>query len=124
MSPRMRSVATPSVTGFSSEDEMKVNAYTNSCMVSVNAKITTVRIPGTESGSTVFTNAPMMVQPSTIAASSISRGTDFKNPMNNQVQNGMVKVGYTTTSDHSESCSPNAATTRDSGRNSSVGGTR
>jgi hypothetical protein len=26
--------------------------------------------------------------------------------MNSQVQNGMVKVGYTTTSDHSESCSP------------------
>src|SRR5580704_8057410 len=124
MSPRIRSVATPSVTGFSSDDEMNVRAYTNSCMVSVKAKMTTVRIAGTESGSTVFTNAPMMVQPSTIAASSISRGTDLKNPMNSQVQNGIVKVGYTRTRDHSESCSPSTETTRDSGRNSRVGGTR
>src|ERR1700693_1066851 len=119
MSPRTRSVATPRVTGFSSEDGMKVRAYTNSCMVSVNAKMTTVRIAGTDSGSTVFTNAPMTVHPSTIAASSISRGTDLKNPMNSQVQNGIVKVGYTSTRDHSESCSPNTETTRDSGRNSS-----
>src|SRR5215469_5440482 len=103
MSPRIKSVATPSVTGFSSEEEMNVSAYTNSCMVSVNAKMTTVRIAGSESGSTVFTKAPIMVQPSTIAASSISRGTDLKNPISSQVQNGIVKVGYTTTSDHSES---------------------
>src|ERR1051326_9295004 len=81
-------------------------------------------MPGTESGSTVFMKAPMTVQPSTIAASSISRGTDLKNPMNSQVQNGMVKVGYTSTSDHSESCSPTDATTRDNGRNKRVGGTR
>jgi len=32
----------------------------------------------------------MTVQPSTIAASSISRGTDLKNPISSQVQNGMV----------------------------------
>src|SRR6516162_6116171 len=102
MSPRMRSVATPKVTGFSSEEEMKVSAYTNSCMVSVNAKMITVRIPGSDRGSTVFTNAPMTVQPSTIAASSISRGIDLKNPISSQVQNGMVNVGYTTTSDHTE----------------------
>src|SRR6266446_10611104 len=124
MSPRIRSVATPRVTGFSSDAEMKVSAYTNSCMVSVKAKITTVRMAGSDSGRIVFTNAPTTVQPSTIAASSISRGTDLKNPMNSQVQNGMVKVGYTTTSDQSESCSPKSETRRDSGRNSSVGGTR
>src|SRR5215475_6530954 len=41
----------------------------------------TVSIAGSESGSTVFTNAPSTVQPSTIAASSISRGTDLKNPI-------------------------------------------
>src|SRR6516225_4256800 len=124
MSPRMRSVATPSVTGFSSEEEMKVRAYTNSCMVRVKVKMITVRIAGTDSGSTVFTNAPNTVQPSTIAASSLSRGTDLKNPISSQVQNGIVKVGYTTTSDHSESCRPKSETSRDSGRNSSVGGTR
>src|ERR1700730_10638639 len=103
---------------------MKVSAYTNSCAVSVNAKITTVRMAGTERGRTVFTNAPTTVQPSTIAASSISRGTDLKKPISSQVQNGMVKVGYKTTSDHIESASPSSETTRDSGRNSSVGGTR
>src|SRR5215475_4709267 len=124
MSPRTRSVATPSVTGFSSEEEMKVRAYTNSCIVRVKAKMTTVRIAGTESGSTVFTKAPTTVQPSTMAASSISRGTDLKNPMNNQVQKGIVKVGYTSTSDHRESCNPSKDTTRDSGKNSNVGGTR
>src|SRR6516165_4517933 len=78
----------------------------------------TVSIAGSESGSTVFTNAPSTVQPSTIAASSISRGTDLKNPINSQVQNGIVKVGYTTTSDQSESCSPKSDTRRDSCRNS------
>src|SRR5215510_7462570 len=124
MSPRTRSVATPSVTGFSSEEEMKVRAYTNSCIVSAKAKMTTVRIPGTESGSTVFTKAPTTVQPSTMAASSISRGTDLKKPMNSQVQNGIVKVGYTSTSDQSESCKPSIDTTRDNGRKSNVGGTR
>src|SRR6516165_4866331 len=119
----MRSVATPSVTGFSSDAEMKVSAYTNSCMVSVNAKMTTVRTAGSESGRIVFANAPTTVQPSTIAASSISRGIDLKNPISSQVQNGMVNVGYTTTSDHTESWSPSRVTTRDSGRNSNVGGT-
>src|SRR5437016_9494925 len=93
ISPRIKYVATPKVTGFSLEEEMKVSAYTNSCTVSVNAKITTVRMAGTERGRTVFTNAPTTVQPSTIAASSISRGTDLKKPISSQVQNGMVKVG-------------------------------
>src|SRR5215510_1513444 len=124
MSPRTRSVATPSVTGFSSDEEMKVRAYTNSCMVSVKAKMTTVSIPGIESGSTVFTKAPTAVHPSTIAASSISRGTDLKKPMNSQVQNGMVNVGYTRTSDQRESCKPSTDTTRDNGKKSNVGGTR
>src|SRR5260370_28697873 len=116
MSPRIRSVATPSVTGFSSDEEIKVSAYTNSWMVSVNAKITTVRMAGSDSGRIVLTNAPTRVQPSTIAASSISRGTDLKNPMSSQGQNGMVKVGEITTSDHRESLSPHNVTHRDSGR--------
>jgi hypothetical protein len=40
-----------------------------------------------------LTKAPNKLQPSTIAASSISIGTPLKNPISNQVQNGIVKVG-------------------------------
>src|SRR5260370_35021859 len=91
---------------------MKVSAYTNSCTVSVNAKITTVRMAGTERGRTVFANAPTTVQPSTIAPSSISRGTDLKKPISSQVQNGMGKVGEATTRAHMVSCNPSNVTRR------------
>ena len=59
-----------------------------------------------------------------MAASSSSRGMDLKKPIRSQVENGIVKLGYTTTSDQSVSCRPSAATTRESGMKSSVGGTR
>src|SRR5689334_25330108 len=123
-SPRTRSVVTPSVIGFWSDDDTKVSAYTNSCSVNVKVKITTVRMPGSDSGIAILMKAPNRLQPSTIAASSISTGSDLKKPIKSQVQNGMVKVGYTTTSAHIEFCRPSSAMTRDSGRNSSVGGTR
>ena len=45
------------------------------------------------------------MQPSTSAASSSSTGIDAKYPTSSQVANGRVKVGYVTTSDHSESVS-------------------
>src|ERR1044071_5540060 len=96
----------------------------NSCIVSVKVKMTTVRIPGTDTGRITFTNAPRRLQPSTIAASSIALGTDLKKPIISQVQNGIVKVGYTSASDQSESCRPRREITRESGRKSSVGGTR
>src|SRR6476620_350642 len=96
----------------------------NSCIVSVNVKMTTVRIPGSDTGRITLTNAPSRLQPSTIAASSIALGTDLKKPIISQVQNGMVKVGYTSTRDHRESCMPSSEITRASGRKSNVGGTR
>src|SRR4051812_50193070 len=68
--------------------------------------------------------APNRLQPSTIAASSISTGCALKNPISSQEQNGMVKVGYTSTSDHIEFCNPSSAMIRDSGRKRSVGGNR
>src|SRR6266849_383527 len=103
---------------------MKVKAYTNSCVTSVNVKITTVRIPDVDIGIMSLRNAPQRERPSTIAASSRSRGIDLKNPISSHVENGMVKLGYTRMIDQSESCRPSIATTFESGMNSSVGGTR
>src|SRR6202046_4271426 len=81
-------------------------------------------MPEIEIGTTSRTNAPKRVSPSTIAASSSSRGIDLKNPISNQGENGIVKHGYTNTSDEIVSCRTNIATTRDSGMKSKVGGTR
>src|ERR1700735_1677667 len=103
---------------------MKVSAETNSCVTSVKINITTVRNPESKIGTTSRTNAPKRVSPSTIAASSSSRGIDLKNPISNQVEKGIVKLGYTTTSDQMVSCKPSNATMRDSGIKSKVGGTR
>ena len=59
----------------------------------MKVKITTVRIAGSDSGIAILMKAPNRLQPSTIAASSISGGSALKNPINSQVQNGIVKVG-------------------------------
>src|SRR5256885_16835350 len=83
-----------------------------------------VRIPGTERGRTTRNIAPSRLQPSTRAASVISRGTFLKKPIRSHVQKGIVKVGYTSASDHLLLLSPNPATSWESGRNKSVGGTR
>ncbi|SFH73724.1 hypothetical protein SAMN05216525_101584 [Bradyrhizobium sp. Gha] len=56
-------------------------------------KITTVRIAGTDSGAAFLMKAPNKLQPSAIAASSISTGSALKNPISSQEQNGIVKVG-------------------------------
>lgn len=55
--------------------------------------MTTVRRPGTDSGSTIRTIAPTRPQPSTMADSSTSLGSDLKKPMRSHVQNGTVNVG-------------------------------
>ena len=59
----------------------------------MKVKITTVRMPGSDSGIAILMKAPNRLQPSTIAASSISGGMALKNPISSQVQNGIVKVG-------------------------------
>ncbi|MCY1303340.1 hypothetical protein D9M68_896160 [compost metagenome] len=86
--------------------------------------MTTVSIPLDDSGTTTFRKAPKRLSPSIMAASSISRGTALKNPIISQLQNGTVKLGYTSTSDHSESCSPSAPIMRENGMNKIVGGIR
>src|SRR4051794_37516433 len=96
----------------------------NSCIDNVKAKITRLNKPGTLTGNTMRMAAPSRLQPSTRAASSISRGTCLKKPDMSHVQNGMVNVGYTTTSAKRESCSPNCTMTWESGMNSSDEGTR
>src|SRR5438093_13489097 len=93
-------------------------------MDSVNEKITDVITPGQLTGSTTRRSAPNWPHPSIIAASSISNGTVLKNPMRSQVQNGIVKVGYTTTSDHQVSWRPSSLTTRESGMNRMSAGKR
>jgi hypothetical protein len=90
----------------------------------VNEKIVAVMSPGQLTGRTTRSSAPSWLQPSTMAASSISNGTVLKNPMSSQVQKGMVKVGYTTTSDHQLSCRSSVLTTRASGMNRMMAGTR
>src|SRR5581483_10996935 len=103
---------------------MKVIAYTNSFTTSENVKITTVRIPGTETGNTMRTSAPNLEHPSISAASSSSCGIDLKNPIRSQIANGIVNDGYTTINAHRRSSRLSFDTTRESGRKSSVGGTR
>src|SRR5947209_10280018 len=93
-------------------------------MTSVKAKMAIVRIPGMLTGSTIRNIAPSRLHPSTRAASVISRGTFLKKPMSSQVQNGIVKVGYTSTRAQRVLTRPRPTTSCDSGRNSSVGGTR
>src|SRR2546423_1027548 len=80
-----------------------------------------VRIPGTERGRTTRNIAPSRLQPSTRAASVISRGTFLKKPIRSHVQKGIVNVGYTSASDHLLLLSPNPATSWESGRDESGG---
>ena len=65
----------------------------NSFTQSENAKITTVRIPGSETGKTILRSARSREQPSTRAASSSSCGIVLKNPISSQVANGIVNDG-------------------------------
>ena len=49
---------------------------------------------------------------------------DLKKPIRSQIENGIVMLGYTSTTEKIESCRPSSATTRESGMKSSVGGIR
>src|SRR5919109_4604103 len=103
---------------------MKVIAYTNSLTTSEKVKITTVRIPGSETGKTTENRVRNREAPSTSAASSSSAGIVRKKPIRSHVENGTVNDGYTRMSETSLSWRPSSAITRDMGRNRRVGGTR
>ena len=60
----------------------------------MKAKIDVATRPGATSGSRTRTKAPNRVVPSTIAASSSSRGTPRMKPRSVQIVNGRTKVRY------------------------------
>src|SRR5213592_2750651 len=92
-SPRTSAIGTPRLTVILFTELMNVRAYTNSCNTSVKLNTTTVKIPGTISRGATFRITARRLYPSIIACSSISQGTDRRNPITSQVQNGMVIVG-------------------------------
>jgi hypothetical protein len=66
----------------------------NSFQAWMKAKIEVATSPGATRGSRIFTKAPMRVLPSTIAASSRSRGMPMMNPRSVQIENGSTNVMY------------------------------
>src|ERR1051326_5571194 len=92
-SPLTRKIGMPTPTICCDSGEINVRAYTYSCVTRVKVKMTTVRMPEREIGTTILTNAPNRVSPSTMAASSNSRGIDLKKPISNQMENGTVTLG-------------------------------
>src|SRR2546426_9633934 len=124
MSPRISSEYTPTVMVLSWAGETNTSAYRNSVHDSVKANRAAQMTPGTATGSRIRSIVCTRLQPSSIAHSSISRGTVRKYPISSHVQKGTRKVGYVTTSDHRLSESPRRLTTVVSGRKSSEGGTR
>src|SRR5712691_3366131 len=103
---------------------MKTNAYTNSFTTSENEKITTVRMPGMEIGKTTRKSVPSREAPSICAASSSSLGIVLKKPISSHVAKGTVNEWYTRIKPPSESWRWRFEITQNSGRKSSVGGTR
>ena len=123
-SPRTSSIGTPTLSVRCADDVTNVAAYTNSCSVSVKVNTITATTPDVDKGKTTLRNALKRLKPSTIAASSRSRGIDLKKPISSQVENGIDIVGYTKTSAQSVSFRCNLATIRKSGIKRSEGGTR
>src|SRR5579859_5961265 len=74
---------------------MKTRAYKNSFHDSVNEKSATTATAGSEMGIVTRRSAPRRVQPSIRAASSSSAGMLLKYPTSSHVQNGTVKLRYT-----------------------------
>ena len=71
---------------------MSVSATMYSFQAAMNAKIAAVTRPGNESGSTIRTSTRIRPQPSTAAASSISRGIDAKNARRIQMANARLNA--------------------------------
>jgi hypothetical protein len=71
--------------------DVKVITKSSSLHNATNAKMAVAATPGAASGRMIRQRAPKLVQPSTIALSSISRGIDSKYPTSIQTVNGTVK---------------------------------
>jgi len=78
MSPRTSSVASPTGTVLCAGEDMKTSAYRYSFQESVKQKINAEISPGTLSGRMIWKTMRRRLAPSTIAASSSSRGIVFR----------------------------------------------
>ena len=65
-----------------------------SFQAAMKAKITAVTSPGSDSGRITRMRTPRRPQPSTAAASSISRGIDAKNARRIQMANARLKAAF------------------------------
>ena len=72
----------------------RIRAKMYSFQLVMNANTDVATSPGAISGSRMRTNAPSRVDPSTIAASSSSRGIPMMKPRSVQTENGSTKVMY------------------------------
>src|SRR5258705_13474049 len=124
MSPRTNSVASPTGTVLFSGEDMKTRAYRYSFQESVKQKMNAETRPGTLSGRMTWKRMRRRLAPSTIAASSSSRGMLLRYPTSSQVQNGTRKVEYTGTSAQSWSNQPSLSMTSASGMKKMAGGMR
>ncbi|MNL61348.1 hypothetical protein D3C87_1852560 [compost metagenome] len=66
---------------------------------------------GFSKGSTIRKNAEIGLQPSTVAASSISRGTDLMKPWNRKIAIGMLSPRFVIIRPAKELLTPNTLTT-------------
>lgn len=80
------------VIGQSEESEIKAIEYTRSFHAKIKEKIAAVARPGRETGTIILTNAPNIVHPSTLAASSTDLGRDAKKGRIRITINGIDKV--------------------------------
>ena len=101
----------PTVNGFRDGSAMSVSATMYSFQAAMKAKITAVTMAGSESGSTTRASVRSRPQPSTAAASSISRGIVAKNARRIQTANARLKAAlvkmraaYVSTSPSSKNC--------------------
>src|SRR5207237_1696546 len=72
----------------------RMRAKMYSFQLVMKAKIDVATSPGATSGRRIFTKAPSRLEPSTIAASSSSRGIPSRKPRRVQTENGSTKVMY------------------------------
>ena len=84
----------------------RMRAKMYSFQLVMKAKIEVATRPGATSGSRIRTKAPRRLEPSTIAASSSSRGIPIRKPRSVHTENGSTKVMYVTISPVSEFTSP------------------
>src|SRR5215216_5405327 len=80
------------VTGWVLWSKRNVLAKRNSFQAKMNVRIAVVNTPGAASGTITFRKACIVVAPSTLAASSRSRGSSLKNATRSQIVSGRAKT--------------------------------